>query len=284
MKHKGLFFFILFLIIILGGVIFYFGWVQIQLEENTYAVIFTKLHGYEDEVVTPGVFLWRWDRLIPTNMTLHRFTVTPQEKSISLSGTLPSAEVYTTYLEGSPDFSYDISFRVAFTVRPEALPDLLREHHVTPDTIGSWYEDVFSRCLTEGTAMIESRLRQASSGDSPELLQMSLGQDLRERLADLFPMLDVHSVTPETMRLPDFDLYRRGKDMYMALMTEKQESEAGALRQSSEFFVTESVRLDMLKKYGELLTEYPVLLDYMKISGITDLRDIDVQDTLSDVD
>jgi len=284
MKHKGLFFFILFLIILIGGVGFYFGWIQIQLEENMYAVIFTKLHGYEEDVVEPGAFLWRWDKLIPTNMTIHRFTVTPQEKEISHTGTLPSAGVYTEYLEGNPDFSYNLSFRISFSVRPSYLPALLQEHHVTPDTIGSWYEDVFSRCLTEGTALIEERVEQASENDDTAYLHTSIGSELLDRLSELYPYLEFHAFEPETVRLPDFDLYRKGKEMYMAVMTEKEAAEKEATRRASEYFVTESVRLETLKKYGELLTEYPVLLEYMKLSGVTDIGDIDVDKALSEVE
>lgn len=284
MKHRGVFFLILFLIILLGGAGFYFGWIQIQLDENSYAVIFTKMHGYDEEVVRPGTFLWRWDRLVPTNMTVHTFTVTPQRKNVSLSGSLPSSDIYASYLEGSPDFSYNLSFRVSFSIRPESLPELLREHHVTPDTLGSWYQDVFSRCLMEGTAMLEEKVEAAASSSPAGYLSTSLGSGLMERLSGLYPQLEFHSILPETIELPDFDLYRQGKSMYLSLMSEKEAAEAESIRRSSEFFVTESVRLDMLEKYGKLLTEYPILLDYMKLGGVTDIRDIEVKEVLSNTE
>ena len=284
MKHKGLFFFILFLIIIAGGLVFYFGWIQIQLEENTYAVIFTKLNGYDEEITEPGTFTWRWDRLLPTNMTIHEFTLRPQEKEISLSGTLPSSDSYSLYLEGAPDFSYSLSFRISFTVRPESLPELVTDYHVTPDTIGSWYEDIFSRCLIEASALLEEGIRDASEGTGTLSVHASLGSDLLNRLSSLYPLIEFHSAEPLSFHLPDFDLYRKGKEMYLSLMSEKEAAESAALKASSDFYVSESVRLDMLKKYGELLTEYPILLDYMKLSGVTDLMDIDIEKAVSEVE
>jgi len=160
----------------------------------------------------------------------------------------------------------------------------LQEHHVTPDTIGSWYEDVFARGLTEGSALLEERIENASENAVRAYLHTSLGNELLDTLSALYPNIDFHSVTPEDIRLPDFDLYRKGKEMYLAIMTEKQAAESESVKRSSEFFVTESVKLDTLEKYGALLTEYPILLEYMKLNGITDISDIDVREALSEME
>ncbi|MBN2049342.1 MAG: hypothetical protein JW760_02760 [Spirochaetales bacterium] len=284
MKRRGLFVFFLFIILIIGGLVFYIGWIQIQLDEHSYAVVFTKLRGYEDTVIGPGTFTWRWERLIPTNTRLHIYTLSPQEEQVSISGSLPSADVYGRYLEGSPDFTYDLSFSLSFQIRPDALPALTRDKHITPDTLGSWYKQIISRCQLEATALIQREMRQASENTSSPGFNTTLGNELSSELSNLFPELEFIQVQMQKMRFPDFDLYRKGKEMYMAVMTEKEAAEEEALRRSSSFVVNEEVRLTTLKKYGELLTEYPILLDYMKIGGHTDLRDIDVGEIISQVE
>jgi hypothetical protein len=68
----------LIILVVLAGAAFYFGWLQILLPAENYAVIFTKTGGYDETVVRPGEFSWRWQRLIPTNMTVYTFDLHPR--------------------------------------------------------------------------------------------------------------------------------------------------------------------------------------------------------------
>ena len=94
-KHRGLRFFLT-LLILLGacGTAFWFGLLSIDLEEGEYGVVYTKLKGYEDQAIKSGDFIWRWEALIPTNLTLHTFTLEPRVVALKSSGTLPSGDYY----------------------------------------------------------------------------------------------------------------------------------------------------------------------------------------------
>ena len=78
----------LLLVVIAAGVAFYFGWIQLQLPADTYGVIFTKTNGFEQNVVKPGTFVWRWQRLLPTNLTLFTYQLKPQESEVAKTAKL----------------------------------------------------------------------------------------------------------------------------------------------------------------------------------------------------
>ncbi|MBL7006996.1 MAG: hypothetical protein ISR78_07955, partial [Spirochaetia bacterium] len=61
---------ILSILLIISAVIFYFGWIQLKLEKDTYGVIFTKTGGYHDKVLVSGQFAWSAAALIPKNVEL----------------------------------------------------------------------------------------------------------------------------------------------------------------------------------------------------------------------
>ena len=115
-------------LVLLAVAVFFVGWVQILIPAGTYAVIHTKTGGYEQEVVTSGEFMWRVERLLPTNMKLYRFKPEVMEVDVPVvSGVLPSGELYASFMENSPDFSYEIDLKVFISVIPESLPRLVAE-------------------------------------------------------------------------------------------------------------------------------------------------------------
>ena len=53
----------LFVLVVIAAAVFFFGWVQFQIPPDAHGVIFTKTNGWEEEVVDPGTFVWRWQSL-----------------------------------------------------------------------------------------------------------------------------------------------------------------------------------------------------------------------------
>ncbi len=144
-------------LIVLGGVAFYLGWIQFQLQENTYAVIFTKTGGWDTEVTEPGNFVWRWERLLPTNLSMHTFTLKPFTARVSSTGILPSAEVYAQSLDPSPDFSFSINLSVDFEIKPGSLPELVSESRLTADTFESWHAETAEVISAQAAAFVREQ-------------------------------------------------------------------------------------------------------------------------------
>ncbi len=256
------FFVSLVILIIAGGVAFYFGWIQLQLPADTYGVIFTKTNGFEQKVVKPGTFVWRWQRLLPTNLTLYTFKLAPQQTTVSSSGTLPSGSLYSQYIAGSPDFSYKVSLSLSYLLKPESLPRLMIDDSVTPKTLDKWYADFAKQCSTAAQDFIAT---QSASGDIVSGGFAGLQGALLKHLAKTFPLVKFISVTPETIQLPDVALYQKAKQQYLGVVDAEQQARRQAAVNKTNLDQLASQRIDMLKRFGELFNQYPVLLKYFDL-------------------
>jgi hypothetical protein len=250
------------ILIIAAGVAFYFGWIQLQLPADTYGVIFTKTSGFEPTVVKPGAFVWRWQRLLPTNLTLYTFKLAPQQTEISSDGALPSGSLYSQYLDGKPDFSYKIAVSVSYLLNPDALPRLMTQDSVTPKTLDAWYENFAKQC----TAVAENFIsNQAASGAIVAGGFAAIQGGLLAELQKSFPDVRFTAVTPDTIQLPDAALYLKAKQQYLSIVDAEQQGRQQAAVARTNLDQLASQRIDMLRRFGELFNQYPVLLKYLDL-------------------
>ena len=253
---------ILVILVVLAGTAFYFGWVQILLPPENYAVVFTKIGGYDDQVIRPGEFSWRWERLIPTNMTLYTFDLHPRTLEVSFEGSLPSGQLYSSILPENPDFSLSGNVTIQFGIVPESLPALVAEEKLLPEALDDFYE---------------AKAEQISNRIMDKLKSATLNQQMERELAREFPDLKILSLRTETVRVPDLELYELARRSYKELVEIRDRSrEEAVARMAVEQVRTENARdqeretLEALREYGKLLNEYPILLKAMyvqKLSG-----------------
>ena len=247
-------------LVIIAAVIFYFGWIQIRLDEDSYAVIFTKTGGWEEEIISPGEFTWRWQRLLPTNLTLHEFTVTPHATSATLRGSLPSAATYGALLESATPFSYVISVDVIYRLQPAALPRLVRDDGLRSGALDSHYYRIdtgMEQLITQSTLRLLERPAQLTS---PASAVTALVETLTATLVSSNPGLDIISVSP------DIQLYLDTKQRYITIL----DARAEAMRTAATELATDQTAIDVelarLERYGEILERYPILLDYFSLT------------------
>jgi hypothetical protein len=269
-KTMKAFLIILVILVVLAGTAFYFGWVQILLPPENYAVVFTKTGGYDDQVIRPGEFSWRWERLIPTNMTLYTFDLSPRSLDVPFKGSLPSGQLYSSILPHNPDFSLSGNVRIQFGIVPESLPALVAEAKLSPERLDDFYaamaEQISNRAMN-GLKEVQSDL---SSSATPNLR-------LERELAGEFPDLKILSLHTETVSVPDLELYELARRSYRELVETRDRSRDEAVaRLAEEQARAENDRaqeresLEVLREYGKLLNEYPILLKAMyvqKLSG-----------------
>jgi hypothetical protein len=255
------------ILIIAGGVAFYFGWVQLHLPPNTYGVVFTKTGGWDAEPMEPGEFHWRWERLLPTNFTLHVFPASPHRTTVRSTGSLPSADVYAGFLDESPDFSYEIEVSLAYRVRPDELPRLAREEDLQPAALEDWYAQYDRRIADRARSLVRDLYAEAQE-DSPGRVQLeSLEAELLDALSEDFSQLQFVSAVPTTLSVPDFDLYEAARSLYFETVEARRQAISEEAFAAEERRITEESRLETLRRYGEVLAEYPVLLDYFSLSA-----------------
>jgi len=259
------FFTLLILFLILGGAAagFYFGWLQLRLGENDYGVVFTKMYGYDDKVLEPGRFIWRWEALIPTNLKLHVYHLEPQQRELSVSGTLPSGDLYRNFFEGNPDFSYRITLVLNFILDPEALPRLAETENLTPDNLDSYYQRQLSAALAQAVNILREKAEDPDFYTGQGIPKENLEELIAGHLGRQLPEIKLNSLLVKDVTVPDLTLYQKAREAYFAMMETQKSLSTESLRAATAKAMEKSVNLELLEKYGELLTRYPVLLDYL---------------------
>jgi hypothetical protein len=256
--------FTLIILILAAGAVFYFGLVSFQLEEGEYAVLFTKTHGYEPEPLESGAFTWRWQALLPTNMTLHTFSLETRTVPIRRSGNLMSAELYGSLIPEEPDFSWNIDLDIVYRLLPEALPELVADG-LLADGLEDWYTRFESRIVAE----TDEIMQQIVSVDDPEDLMnpVALGEHVREILAESREESEIISVGIRRVSIPDMALYAQARVLYFQLMEAREQAIAVAETEAIAKADEAESRLRVLENYGRILTEYPVLIDFFSLEG-----------------
>ena len=254
---------------VLGGVVFYFGWVQIRLPGDACAVIFTKTGGFDRRVTLPGTFSWRWERLIPTNFTLYRYSLVPYRTRVEVRQLLPSAELYSGVLPDKPDFSIRAVADLEFAIRPESLPGLLERERLYPENLPEYYR-------ATADALGSSLAELAANGVLAPAALSGAEPAFRGELAARYPHLAILRVELRDTRLPDDGLYELARDSYRSLVSRRDRA-----RDAAEAALTgerardalarerQATSLESLAAYGELLNKYPILLKAMYVQNLS---------------
>ena len=259
------------ILVLLGaaGAIFVAGWIQLLLPHATYAVLFSKTGGLDRRVIAAGTFVWRWERVIPNNVTLFVFEVQPYSVETQVSGELPAADAVAGMLPGSADFHYQATVAVTFSVRPDALPQLVADTGLTPERLPQWTGTQGADVARAALVLLQRRGAAAALLDSG-----ATEAELLERLAAGFPHLQITGIRFTDLRLPDLEIYQRGRQAYLALMDAQYEARrAAAIDLAGEFEreraaqETRRAAAQVLREYGALLQEYPILIQFLALQS-----------------
>ncbi len=258
------FIFFLILLIILSGAVLYFGWVQIP--ENSQAVVFSRITGYEKNALESGSFHWRWQKLIPGTFQVHFFNVSTHREEVTSEGMLPSGELYSAILTGNPDFSYKSSFTITYRINSEDLPEYFKNNSITPEDSEKWYTEKDRIIETEGKKFLNSLMGTGETGSLSEI-EKKLTDHMIRNITDI----TITDLTMSYYNIPDMDLYNEAKRQYLNLIKKREslllESTSASVREGADL----DKQIQMLEKYGELLTKYPILLDYIKNNPDADI-------------
>lgn len=253
-------------ILILGGVVFFIGWVQFAVPPGAYGVMRSKTGGVDAVTLRNGEFRWAWERLLPTNAVVITFVPKTVEKNLEVSGTLPSADLYAELIGAAGDFSYEIQGTFSFSVKGDALPRMAANMNILDqDALDAW-----QRVAAEDMAAFAVRRLRAYAEDSADA-ELLLGPSVHPRLlADMeraFPEVTLHSFSLRRIRFPDLALYGAAKALYQEYLAGQRVLWTTEAAEAGEKNVALRKRLDELSRYGELLTKYPALLDYLAIEA-----------------
>ncbi|MDR1388780.1 MAG: hypothetical protein LBJ31_02245 [Treponema sp.] len=258
--------FFVFMIILLAAAsaAFFLGWAQFGLPPGSFGVLRSKTHGVLGETIREGNVTWVWYKLIPRNATLSVFTLEPRTKMIESSGVLPSGAVYSSTAGLRTDFSWKLSASVSFRLAPSALPALAEQYNLLE-------QGDLDKQLLAVSRDIENYVRSLlwTYGENEKALleaqKTGAIADLTKHVKEAFPSVEIENCAVNTLNLPDFVLYEEARAFYREFLAGQRSALRGDIGQAAARNVTTRFRFEELSGYGELLTKYPVLLQYLAL-------------------
>ncbi|UTC63123.1 hypothetical protein E4O05_04290 [Treponema sp. OMZ 787] len=270
MKKRTSFLIWFFILIILGGTAFFFGWMQFSVPAGSYGVMLSKSGGYHDKLVIPGEFMWRWERLVPTNSKLLTFSLNPIEVEYKSDGQLPSADKFSVVMEQKHDFTWKLGIRVSASVRPESLIPLVKNASIKTQ---SGLDDFVENKVREGAEkaanqFIEFFLSNPAEyekvkfqyGAFSEKIQASLKKDLGGEIEIISAELSSDFV------IPDLKLYTVIRDAYAEYERQQTKAFTDMMIQEGKSAAALKFRMNDMKEWGELLKQYPQLIDFLAVA------------------
>lgn len=236
---------IFFILLVSAGVVFYFGWTQFKVEAGECGVLISKTSGVNREAVLPGKFSWHWECLLPTNSVLRVFSLKPRTVTKTVSGSLPSADVYSTAFQTAPDFSYRFDFICTARVTPENIIALVSGGIVTDADSLDAYLDSSCTALA-GKAASYILIKSSDNTDfRPETV---MSEELLEGVhaATDYPNIVFDNFAVLSSKLPDRTLYNSARDAYIEAQHIQQVRTEARNRDVAE----------LLKNYPELQSSF----------------------------
>ncbi len=263
-SKKGLVSFIF--LILFAAVLFVIGWTQLYVPVGKYGVLVSKTNGVDPQVIKAGEITWKWQRLLPTNTLIHVFEARNVKNTVIAEGTLPSSDIYSSLVEGRPDFSYSFTFEVDVSIKPEALPSLVKDSDVqTDEELTAYLEKASNDVAEKAVKLILDELAAtkdvylSSLSDDPELLEYV-------RSETTFTGVDVNGIKLVTSKLPDVILYNTAKEIYEAYLEGVKNALLETTGSQIELASDDFLLIERFGKLGKVLTDYPILIDYLAVT------------------
>ena len=261
------FIFWLFFLIIIAGVVGYFGWIRVP--ENNVALGFSTITGYDTAFMESGKINWRWQKLVPKCYVLKMYQLETANADVSVSQTLPSGDLYASEMSGSPDFSFSVRYAVTYKIKEDSLYDMATSGVLGDGGLEPFYANVKEKIQNAAVSLLEEEMSKAMAGST--FSQKALEDGVKAKIQGQFADVEIISFDTVEAKYPDIELYKAAKAKYMENLAKKQEFEAQQQEMTAQQEkVKEDMnakieqRIELLKKYGELLTQYPILIEYFK--------------------
>jgi hypothetical protein len=252
------------IVLILAGTAFFFGWAQLPVPPGSYGVMRSKTHGVDTALIREGEFRWIWYKLIPNNALTLIFTLNPVTRTVSADGSLPSAGTYAAVAGVNADFSYEIEAAFSFSLKADSLPSLVLDRGLTGQESLEAYENELAEKID---SFVLERLEAYNTEEKllDGIVKTAAADRLQEDILRSFPETENLSCTIRSSKLPDLALYNMARSVYEEYLNAQKELLKTEAMVQAERNVSSLFRFGELEKYGELLTKYPVLLQYLAL-------------------
>ena len=251
-------------LLVLFGLGFFFGWAQMGVPPDAYGVIRSKSHGLDAQLVKPGEFRWVWYKLIPTNAKTAVFRLDTVSREFSARGMLPSGRIYSAFIDIEDDFSWDLRAVISFSLLPDDIIPLISENNIGTQEELARYQSTIAEQM-ESFILRRMDFNEEFASQIEILLKDNVNPVLEREILRQFPQISNFSLVVKSAKLPDFTLYRQAKGLYEEYIARQKEFISVALEERAKNRIETHYRFDELELYGELLTKYPILIEYLTL-------------------
>jgi hypothetical protein len=253
------------LLLIAAACVLIIGFVTIPIDY--YGVIQTRISGFDEKVYPPGTRLWRWEKLLPTVFTLYKFKILPHRTELAspIKGSLyPSGNDYARALGEDFDFSFELTVTVEFVINTEELVPLVKDG-LRPDNLTAWYKKIADK-LAERLLKIVL--------DEPDIFMKYNREEYLKHIKGIisdeknFFGITLIAVDPKNVNIPDYDAYKTLKERYFEDLAYKTEIRREMMEAEKQLYL-EAIEKEIeiirnIDRYGEVITKYPEILEFLK--------------------
>ena len=292
------------------GFIAYRAFLTAPLEEGRRYLIYSRLNGYQDQILEPGQYFISWQNLIPGNVRLLAIPLSVQRLYFQKHFRLPSSEGYQLLLPrlgvGSEQsgiapplrpsynpFAYQIEMSISYCLLPEEVLAILRNirstllaesvgdspensetlPHKEPEANANTGAGVLRGILDDVSIRLRRRLdhrvnqeiESLFSDSGPDRTIAGLQKYFGNIVSDEFPELELLEVRINRYQAPDLKLYATVREYYQDLLTQISAQSLSRLLEQQDRRVAEQLYLQNLERIGQILTKYPVLIQYFSV-------------------
>ena len=268
---KGRFFANIIVLIIVATAVFFIGWMQFHVKPGNCGVLVSKTGGVYEKPIVQGDFTWKWEKLLPTNADLRVFKMEPYSSVQTISGSLPSSDIYSKQIKDNPDFTYSITLNVSLKYTPNGIVQMVKKYDTkNQNELDKNLESKAQIAAKKVTEYFLENKENDLSFSTNAVTDAELKEIIQKNSSD-FEYIEIVSVEVKKSKLPDIGLYKKAKESFNIYQDAVVESLKSAAADQAVAIIEEDRSMDRLDKLGKLLQKYPELQDIFKNGDITSI-------------
>lgn len=255
------------IILVFSISVFFVGWIQFAVPVGNYGVLISKTSGIDSRTIKPGEFRWQWEKLLPTNCEIRSFSLYPHSKTQTVSGSLPSAELYSIMMGNNTDFSYKFEVTVSLNANEDCLPIIIQKNNIKNQDELNEFLDKESSFIAE--SVIKYMLDHSSDNSYSAIESVSNLEEIEKHisLSKKYPLVKVENISINSFKMPDMTVYNMAKETYSKYQEQTKIGLMNIASEQAKLAANDYLQIERFAKWGKILKEYPLLIDFLKVSA-----------------
>lgn len=258
------------ILIIFAIIVFFFGWIQFLVKPGTCAIMTSKTSGLYKEAIVAGKFLWRWERLLPTNVQLETFSLKSFESNQVVQGFLPSGDIYSNEFDKNLDFSYKFDMNISLNVNAQTIYELYKANKIQNDNDLQKFLEQSAKSLS---FIIAQEILKSNENNSDYVQNQILSENFINQILSKnnFSGIQINSVELKNSKIPDVKFYNTIKNFYDSYLENIKSKIDKKAEEQAQKILDEDRNLKRLEQFAELIKKYPELNDLAKNGDLSSL-------------